>query len=358
MSGDTAVPAPERAPGFARHPGYRVDILPCPKRVRVLFGGATLADSIEVKTVLETGITPVYYIPKADIRQDLLSATDRGTYCPFKGSASYWSVAAGGKRSENAVWAYEAPFVEVAGLKDHMAFYWDRMDHWYEEDEEVFVHARDPHVRIDVVASKRPVTVRLGGEAVAESGEALFLFETGLPTRYYLPRADVRAGILRPSDLRTACPYKGAPPITRSKSAAKSTRTWSGTTPIRSPRSAASRTASASSTRRSKPSWSTAWRSPAPRPSGPERHPLRPWVKSLNQVPQSSPSIKPMGRGTPALARLAKTRLKFTGYRLPRNQAVTTVFQPAGRPARRLSVSSGPCDHPREIETRLGQRHA
>lgn len=210
MSGDTAVPAPERAPGFARHPGYRVDILPCPKRVRVLFGGETLADSIGVKTVLETGITPVYYIPKADIRQDLLSATDRGTYCPFKGTASYWSVAAGGKRSENAVWAYEAPFVEVAGLRDHMAFSWGRMDHWYEEDEEVFVHARDPHVRIDVVASKRPVTVRLGGEAVAESGDALFLFETGLPTRYYLPRADVRAGILRPSDLRTACPYKGA----------------------------------------------------------------------------------------------------------------------------------------------------
>lgn len=209
MTSSSAAHQQEQAPGFASHPGYRVDVLPCPKRIRIVFGGETLADSTDVKIVRETKITPVYYVPKRDVRQDMLTTTDHSTYCPFKGDASYWTVQAGGKLAENAVWAYETPYQEVAELKDHMGFYWGRMDHWYEEDEEVFVHARDPHVRIDVLASTRPVTVKLGGEVVAESRRALFLYETGLPTRYYLPREDLRTELLRPSDTQSACPYKG-----------------------------------------------------------------------------------------------------------------------------------------------------
>ena len=85
----------------------------------------------------------------------------------------------------------------------------DRVDHWYEEDEEVFVHARDPHKRIDTVPSSRAAKIILGGETVAETTRAHFLFETGLPTRYYIPAEDVRTDLLTPSDATTACPYKG-----------------------------------------------------------------------------------------------------------------------------------------------------
>ncbi|MFV1959894.1 MAG: DUF427 domain-containing protein, partial [Planctomycetota bacterium] len=104
---------------------------------------------------------------------------------------------------------YEDPFDEVEGLRDHVAFYWDGMDRWLEEDEEVFVHARDPHKRIDTVASERPVRVVVGGETVAETTRALYLFETGLPTRYYIPWEDVRMDPLKPSARESACPYKG-----------------------------------------------------------------------------------------------------------------------------------------------------
>ena len=83
------------------------------------------------------------------------------------------------------------------------------MDRWLEEDEEVFVHARDPQKRVDITMSNREVEVVLGGETVARSSGAMFLFETDLPTRYYLPADDVRMDLLTPSDIRTQCPYKG-----------------------------------------------------------------------------------------------------------------------------------------------------
>jgi uncharacterized protein (DUF427 family) len=83
------------------------------------------------------------------------------------------------------------------------------MDHWFEEDEEVFVHARDPYTRIDVLPSNRRVRIEVDGETVADSTNASFLFETGLPTRYYFPKTDVRMDLMTPTDRVTACPYKG-----------------------------------------------------------------------------------------------------------------------------------------------------
>ena len=83
------------------------------------------------------------------------------------------------------------------------------MDAWFEEDEEVFVHPRDPHHRVDVLRSSRHVRVRIDGELVADSARPCLLFETGMPTRYYLPRADVRMELLSDTGTRTQCPYKG-----------------------------------------------------------------------------------------------------------------------------------------------------
>ncbi len=94
-------------------------------------------------------------------------------------------------------------------MHDHVAFYWDRMDAWFEEDEEVFVHARDPYKRIDYLQSGRHVRVVVNGETVAETRRPVLVLETGLPHRYYIPRADVRQDVLVPSDKVTRCPYKG-----------------------------------------------------------------------------------------------------------------------------------------------------
>jgi uncharacterized protein (DUF427 family) len=201
--------AKPRQSGYAKHPGYDVHFEPCPKRVRCIFAGETIADSTRVMRMHETKHLPVYYFPAGDVDMERLQPTAHQTFCPFKGEASYWSVQAGDRVAENAVWSYRTPFDEAAEIKDYLAFYWDRMDSWWEEDEEVFVHARDPRVRIDVLASTRPVEVVLGGRTVARSTEARFLFETGLPTRYYLPSGDVEMDLLTATETRTACPYKG-----------------------------------------------------------------------------------------------------------------------------------------------------
>ncbi len=94
-------------------------------------------------------------------------------------------------------------------LKDHLAFKWSSVEHWYEEDEEIFVHPRDPFTRVDIIASSRQVQIELEGQVLAESRRPMLLFETGLPTRYYLERADVRGERLRPTETHTRCPYKG-----------------------------------------------------------------------------------------------------------------------------------------------------
>ncbi len=159
--------------------------------------------------VCETGHIALYYIPRDDADMDLMTRTDRRTRCPFKGHASYYTLAADGRAEENAVWSYETPYDEFAALAGWLGFAWDRMDRWYEEDEEVFVHARDPFVRVDILESGRPVEVIVGGETVARTARARFLFETGLPPRYYIPREDVKAAALLPSDRVTGCPYKG-----------------------------------------------------------------------------------------------------------------------------------------------------
>jgi uncharacterized protein (DUF427 family) len=198
-----------RESGFKSNPDYRVTLERSPRRVRVKFNGETIADSTGAHLLFETRHLPVYYFPRADVRMDLLRPTDHHSFCPYKGTASYWSIKVGDKESENAVWGYPDPFDEVPALKDFVAFYWDRVDGWYEEDEEIFVHPRDPYKRVDVIASSREVRVIVGGETIAETRRARFLFETRLPTRYYIPQEDVRMDLLVPSDKATACPYKG-----------------------------------------------------------------------------------------------------------------------------------------------------
>jgi len=182
---------------------------PSPRRVRAFLDGTAVADSTRALLLLEAGHLPVYYFPPADVRTDLLEPTDKQTYCPYKGQAAYWSVRVGDRVATNALWSYQDPLPERTDIKGYLALYWHRMDAWFEEDDEVFAHPRDPYHRVDVLSSSRHVRVAVAGETLAETQRPWLLFETGLPTRYYLPKADVRMNLLVPTDRQTQCPYKG-----------------------------------------------------------------------------------------------------------------------------------------------------
>jgi uncharacterized protein (DUF427 family) len=179
-----------------------------PRRVRAFFDHQLLADSQRVLLVFETRRPPVYWFPIEDVRTELLTrdeaaaATDSGTL--------RWRPNAAGRSVDFLAWSYVRPTGELAPLDGHIAFYWNAVDAWYEEDEEVFVHPRDPYTRVDTVHSSRHVRVEVDGQTVAETTRPVVLFETGLPTRYYIPKLDVRMDLLEPTSTVTHCPYKGA----------------------------------------------------------------------------------------------------------------------------------------------------
>jgi uncharacterized protein (DUF427 family) len=167
-----------------------------PRWVRALFGGVVLGDSKRMMLLYEPGKLPLYCFPEQDVKLALLS--------PSAAKPNYFDVRADGHSAEQAAWRFEAP-----ELRGYLAFDWNSMDNWFEEDDEIFVHPRDPYKRIDVLRSSRQVRVILGGETIADTRRPSLLFETHLPTRYYIPRGDVRMDLLTPTDTHTRCPYKG-----------------------------------------------------------------------------------------------------------------------------------------------------
>ncbi len=132
-----ASPTTNSGPGYASHSDHKIELLPAARRVRVEFGGETVADSTNARLIRENTYPLVYYFPRDDVRMEVLSATEHTSYCPFKGEASYWSVGVGDRSVENAVWGYPTPYDEVSELKDFVSFYWDKMDAWYEDEKRV-----------------------------------------------------------------------------------------------------------------------------------------------------------------------------------------------------------------------------
>ncbi len=189
-------------------PGRALFLEPSPKRVRVVVSGETVADSRSVQMLHESGHQPIYYFPPEDVRADLLEPSDRKTRCPKKGEASYHSIRVGDHVVENGAWYYPDPIDGTPAIGGLIAFYWNRMDAWFEEDEEVFVHPRDPYHRVDVLASTRRIRISLNGELLAETNRALALYESNLPLRWYMPSDDVVTE-LASSETVTRCPYKG-----------------------------------------------------------------------------------------------------------------------------------------------------
>ena len=184
----------------------RVRIEPGGKRVRAFLGGEVVADTTRPVLVWEVPYYPAYYVPLADVRAELRA--DGGTvHSPSRGDAGTFTVVAGGREAAGAALRYENSPIEA--LRDLVRLDWAAMDAWFEEDEEVFVHPRDPYTRVDILASSRHVRIEVGGETVAESASPRLLFETGLPVRYYLPQTHVRLDLLIPTETVSRCPYKG-----------------------------------------------------------------------------------------------------------------------------------------------------
>ena len=189
-------------------PAHKLFAQPFPRRIRAEFAGRTVVDTTRGVLVHETALLPVLYVPFDDVDAEVLVPTDNSTHCPFKGDASYHSLVVGDRTAENAVWSYPEPKPEAPWLKGYAAFYWNALDAWYDEEEQVFAHLADPYTRVDVRPTRRHVQVRHGDTVLAESDAPAVLSETGLPNRWYLPQDAVRVE-LRPSDTRTRCPYKG-----------------------------------------------------------------------------------------------------------------------------------------------------
>jgi uncharacterized protein (DUF427 family) len=178
------------------------------KRIRGYVGGELVVETTRPLLVWEKPQYPTYYFAMDDVRTDLLRPEGQTSHSPSRGDAEVMTLAAGGVTRPAAALRYESsPFESLQGT---VRFEWDAIDAWFEEDEQVFTHARDPYTRVDILPSSRHVRVEVDGVVVAESYKPTLLFETRLPVRYYLPKTDVRMDLLSPTEAVTHCPYKGA----------------------------------------------------------------------------------------------------------------------------------------------------
>jgi uncharacterized protein (DUF427 family) len=179
---------------------------PVPRRIRAFLGGEKILDTTRARYVWELPYYPQYYIPLDDVRRDLL-VSEGHTQKTGRGLAELHGLKAGAEHRPRA--ARVITEAAVDGLAGTVRFDWAALDAWFEEDEQVFVHPRSPYTRVDALRSNRPVRVECDGVLLAESVSPVMVFETGLPTRYYLPWTDVDFSHLVPSQTVTACPYKG-----------------------------------------------------------------------------------------------------------------------------------------------------
>ncbi|MDC0767236.1 DUF427 domain-containing protein [Streptomyces sp. HD] len=183
---------------------------PSERWVRGYKGDVAVVDSRHPVLVWEPSLpVPQYAFPREEVRTDLLRPAKRPRTGRHTGSQIFYDLEVAGEEVPNAAWTF--PSDELAG---HIAFEWfgrwDRgLDRWYEEEEEIFIHPRDPHKRVDALPSSRHVQVEIAGTVVADTHHPVLLFETGLPTRYYIPREDVRLDLFDATDHSSGCPYKG-----------------------------------------------------------------------------------------------------------------------------------------------------
>jgi uncharacterized protein (DUF427 family) len=202
------------------------------KRVRAYLGGELVADTTRPLLVWEAPYYPTYYFPASDVRADLLQPGDEVAHSPSRGDGRTFTIRAGAEEAPGAALRYEeSPLEELRGA---IRLEWGAMDAWFEEDEQVFTHPRDPYTRVDILPSSRHVRVEVEGVTIAESTKPTLLFETGLPARYYLPRTHVRMELLEATDTASHCPYKGQAEywLVRADDTIHADLAWSYRTPL------------------------------------------------------------------------------------------------------------------------------
>jgi uncharacterized protein (DUF427 family) len=181
-------------------------IEPVPRRIRAVLGGEVVLDTTKALYVWEWPNYPQYYIPVADVKPGVL-VDEQAVQKLHLGTAQRQGLRVGDVSRPRAARLYTDDALD--GLAGTVRFEWDALDAWFEEDEEVFVHPRSPYTRVDALRSTRTVRIELDGAVLAESSSPVMVFETGLPTRYYLNRTEVNFDHLLPTATVTACPYKG-----------------------------------------------------------------------------------------------------------------------------------------------------
>ena len=163
------------------------DVEPVPRRIRGYLGGRQLFDTVRAVYVWESVRYPQYYVPEADV--DVSALIDENHVQRLRrGRARSLGLRVGEVTTPRAARVYGDDAGALAGL---VRFEWDALDAWFEEDEQVFVHPRNPYTRVDALRSRRTVTVQLADVILAESSTTIMVFETGLPTRYYFDRSAV-----------------------------------------------------------------------------------------------------------------------------------------------------------------------
>ena len=153
-------------------------VAPSPRRVRGFKDGAVVFDTLHALYLWEWPNYPQYVIPRADVDAALVDSVEHHV-------------------------------VEDGPAAGHLRFVWDALDAWFEEDEEIFVHPRNPYSRVDAIRSSRPIRIERDGLLLAQANSCVIVFETGLMPRYYVERTALDLAHLVPSDTVTACPYKG-----------------------------------------------------------------------------------------------------------------------------------------------------
>jgi uncharacterized protein (DUF427 family) len=177
-----------------------------PRRIRAWLANELVVDTTRALHVWEWENYPQYYLPIDDVQPGIL-VDENHIQATRRGPAHIYGLRAGDRYRTGAAKVLRDS--SLPQLNGSVRIDWNAVDAWYEEDEQVFVHPRNPYVRVDALRSVRPIRVELDGVVLAESTSPVLLFETGLPTRYYLNRTDVRFEHLTPSPTVSECPYKG-----------------------------------------------------------------------------------------------------------------------------------------------------
>ncbi|MDF2822844.1 MAG: hypothetical protein K0R68_252 [Mycobacterium sp.] len=189
---------------YPRMAAERGRVEPAPRRVRGFSGDDLVFDTTAARYVWEVPYYPQYYIPRADVRPEALHDENHPQTVQF-GASRLYTVIGGSGTHPSAARVFDDGDGPVAGL---VRFEWDALT-WFEEDEPIYGHPRNPYARVDALRSHRRVRVEVDGVLLADTSCPVMLFETGVPTRYYIDKTDVDFTHLTPSDTQTLCPYKG-----------------------------------------------------------------------------------------------------------------------------------------------------